>query len=148
MQLSKNFKLEDLTRSTTAETLKLDNTPNAEQIEALKWLCLKILEPIWYGFGEVVITSGFRSVALNNKISGVVTPASNSQHCLGKAVDIFVKGKTPKQLFDWVIKTELPFDKIILERSKIVHISYDRANKRGLKLIAEIIKGKEVYKQV
>lgn len=45
--------------------------------------------------GESIhVNSGYRSVAYNKRIGGV----KNSQHVIGKAADITVKNKTPRQL--------------------------------------------------
>lgn len=42
------------------------------------------------------INSGYRSPEHNKAVGG----SKNSQHVLGKAADIRVKGKTPKQVYD------------------------------------------------
>ena len=39
MQLSRNFSLQELTKSDTAIRKGIDNNPNADQIEKLKMLC-------------------------------------------------------------------------------------------------------------
>ena len=44
-QLSKHFSLEEMTKSSTASRMGIDNTPNEEQIENLKAICENILEP-------------------------------------------------------------------------------------------------------
>ena len=46
------------------------------------------------GHLPIHITSGYRSTEYNNKIGG----AKNSYHTCGKAVDIYIKGKTPAQI--------------------------------------------------
>jgi uncharacterized protein YcbK (DUF882 family) len=42
------------------------------------------------------INSGYRSPNHNNAVGG----SKNSQHVFGRAADIVVKGKTPKQVYD------------------------------------------------
>jgi len=50
----------------------------------------------WAG-APVTITSGNRCPSYNQKIGG--SPAS--QHLLGRAADVVVKGKAPKEVADW-----------------------------------------------
>ena len=64
MQLSRNFSLQELTKSDTAIRKGIDNNPNADQIEKLKGLCENILQPVRDHFGRVKVTSGYRSVDL------------------------------------------------------------------------------------
>jgi hypothetical protein len=42
MQLSRNFSLQELTKSDTAIRKGIDNEPNADQIDKLKACCVKI----------------------------------------------------------------------------------------------------------
>lgn len=57
-----------------------------------------VLHAIRNHFGvPVTINSGYRTYAHNKKQGG----ASKSQHMLGKAADIVVKGKTPKEVFEY-----------------------------------------------
>jgi zinc D-Ala-D-Ala carboxypeptidase len=72
MNLSRNFTLQELTKSDTAVRLGVDNNPNANQIEKLKLLCENILQPVRDHFGPVTITSGFRSPALCVKIGSSI----------------------------------------------------------------------------
>ena len=86
MKLSKNFTLKEMTRSVTAKRRDIDNTPDEQQIENLAELCEKVLQPLRDLMGPIVITSGYRSPALNTAIGGSAT----SQHCAikGAAADI------------------------------------------------------------
>lgn len=124
MNLTKNFTLEELTYSATANAYKISNKPNAEQIENLKRLAINILQPIRDKFGVVRISSGFRSTELNKKIRG---SAKNSQHMTGQAADIGeVKGTKLKDVFKY-IKDNLDYDQLLYEISGGViwiHVSY------------------------
>lgn len=124
MNLTKNFTLEELTYSATANAYKISNKPNAEQIENLKRLAINILQPIRDKFGVVRISSGFRSTELNKKIRG---SAKNSQHMKGQAADIGeVKGAKLKDVFKY-IKDNLDYDQLLYEISGGViwiHVSY------------------------
>jgi len=85
MRLSKNFSLEELTFSITANNHGINNTPNAEVKAALKRLAVEVLQPIREAWCQpIVITSGYRCPALNKAVGGV----KNSQHVLGQAADI------------------------------------------------------------
>lgn len=56
---------------------------------------VQILQSIRNHFGKAItINSGYRTPTYNKKVGG----SSNSQHCLGTACDIVVKGVTPKQV--------------------------------------------------
>ena len=80
MELTRNFTLSELTKSDTAIRKGINNNPNAEQIEKLKTLCEKILQPVRDHFGRVKVTSGFRSPELCQAIGSSI----NSQHSRGK----------------------------------------------------------------
>ena len=64
MQLSRNFSLQELTKSDTAIRKGIDNEPNADQVDKLKALCENILQPVRDQFGRVKVTSGYRSPEL------------------------------------------------------------------------------------
>ena len=69
MKLSDNFTLAELVKSQTAERCGIDNNPDKEQISNLVSLCENVLQPIRNYFDKpVVITSGFRSPELSQKI--------------------------------------------------------------------------------
>ena len=69
----------------------------------------------------IVVTSGYRSKAVNNSVNG----ATSSQHALGEAADISIGSKEEnKKLFN-LIKDNLPFDQLINEYDySWVHVSY------------------------
>ena len=70
MKLSKNFTLEELIRSDTAERLGIDNVPKDEKvIENLRNLCFEVLQQLRdYVKAPVVINSGYRCPKLNDQI--------------------------------------------------------------------------------
>lgn len=85
MKLSKNFTLEELTFSITANNHGINNTPSAEVKAALKRLAVEVLQPIRDAWGQpIVVTSGYRCPKLNAAVGGV----KGSQHLLGQAADI------------------------------------------------------------
>ena len=69
MKLSKNFYLKELTFSQTAERMGMDNNPSEAEIENLRLLCERVLQPVRDHFQQVVsISSGFRNLILNRKL--------------------------------------------------------------------------------
>lgn len=88
--LSKNFTLEEMIKSSTATAKKIDNTPNQEQIDNLKRLCNEIMQPIREAWGDsIIVSSGYRCPKLNTAVGGSKT----SQHMTGAACDFSAKDK-------------------------------------------------------
>ena len=61
MRISPNFTLNELTKSSTAMRLDIDNTPSMEHLVAMTALCHKIAQPIRDEFGVVTVNSCYRS---------------------------------------------------------------------------------------
>ena len=146
MMLSKNFSLAEMTRSTTAQKKRIENVPNAAQIEFLRELCEKVLQPVRDEFGPIHISSGYRSPKLNVAIGG----SSSSQHCAlrGAAADVDMGDKN-KDIFNF-IKDELIFDQLIWEfgdeqNPSWVHVSYHYGHNRKQILKAVKVNGKTRY---
>ena len=99
MQLSKNFTLQELTR-TSKESLQAINIEQATNDlvvqQNLTDLAVKILQPIrdFYGV-PVTVTSGYRCKALNIAVGGSTT----SQHSYGEAADIQIDGHSVDEIF-------------------------------------------------
>ena len=99
MELTRNFTLAELIKSDTAIRKGINNNPNAEQIEKLKTLCEKILQPVRDHFGRVKITSGYRSPELCVAIGSSL----NSQYARAEAADFEVVGVDNCDLADWIV---------------------------------------------
>lgn len=140
MNLSPHFTLNEFTRSQTAVRRGIDNTPPLEAIEAMKALCMQVLEPIRVALGPVSISSGYRSVTLNRAIGG----AAGSQHTKGEAADISVSGMDTEALYLAIKSSPIPFDQLIQEFGQWVHISYSPSPRRQC-LRAVKDSGKTVY---
>jgi len=142
MKLSTNFTLEELTISQTALRNNIDNTPDKEEIENLKRLCINILQPLRDDFElPLVVSSGFRSKELSSLVGSKIT----SQHCSGCAADFIIPGVDNKKVFKHIVEN-LPMDQAILEyyteeNGGWIHVSYV-PNGRGQALV----KDKEGYK--
>ena len=71
MKISDHITYAEAIHSQTAKRKGIDNTPNPNQIEAMKLLAEKVFEPLreWVG-GPIKVNSFFRSPELNTKIGG------------------------------------------------------------------------------
>ena len=82
-KLTPHFTSDELTVTKSG----LANIPTAGDIDNLRKLCRDVLEPIREKIGHpIIITSGYRSAAVNRAVGGVVT----SQHLKGEAADIHI----------------------------------------------------------
>lgn len=139
----KYFSIKELCASTTASLLKIDNTPTKQVEYNLIKLVDAVLDPLRVLYGNpITVSSGYRCNALNKAVKG----SSTSQHKEGKAADIMVVNKDgsvntkeTRKLYDIIIKQQLPFDQIILEKGtqqnpQWVHVSYDETRNRRQKL--------------
>jgi len=139
MKLSENFTLAELTNSSQAKRLGINNTPDDKVIKNLELLAKNILQPIRDHFGVAInISSGYRSLALNKRIGG----ASNSQHVTGQAADIDNDNTevSNAEIFNF-IKDNLKYDQLIWEfgtdtNPDWVHVSYSsKPRKQILKAV-------------
>ena len=148
MNLSPHFTLEEMIKSQSGDRAGIDNLPPPACREALRALCLHVLEPIRERFGPVIITSGYRGPELNR----IVGSSSSSQHPKGEAADIEVPGMANADLARWIEK-HLEYDQLILEcykpgipSSGWVHVSYKaHTPNRKQELTATVVNGKMVY---
>ena len=148
MKLTTNFSLPELTKSDTALRLDMDNTPNALQVENLKTLCEKVLQPVRDHFGKgVKVNSGFRHPQVNEAVGGSKT----SDHCRGMAADIEIPGVANGDLAQWIVDN-LEFRQVILEfytpgvpDSGWVHVSFNPEDNKKQVLTATKQRGKTVY---
>jgi hypothetical protein len=149
MQLSKHLALAEVTRSESAKRLGISNMPTEQHIKNFKLLAEKVFEPIREHFGKpILISSGYRSQALNSAIGGSLS----SQHCQGEALDLDMDGTdiTNKQIFDY-IKDHLEFDQLIWEfgskdNPDWVHVSYESTGKQRKQVLrASKVGGKTSY---
>lgn len=134
MKLSSNFDLDEFIISQTAVREGLKNNPNANHIEALRLLCVNVLEPLRARLRRpIVISSGFRSPSVNRVVGG----SDRSQHTRGEAADIIVPGVAVADVIGIVKNLKLPIDQCIDEFGRWTHISHAASGKqRGEYLIA------------
>lgn len=148
VRLSKNFTLQEFTKSQVAERRGIDNLPGEIHLERAKELFENIVQKVRDNFGVTIINSGYRSGDLNYAIGG----SNTSQHCKGEAVDIECPGTPNYDVAKW-IEDNLDFDQLILEfytpgipDSGWVHVSYDTEDNRKQSLTATKENGKTIYK--
>lgn len=119
MRLSKNFTLDEMLVSQTAARHGIDNTPNEQQIQNLRELCKGVLQPLRDEVKKpIFVSSGFRCWELNTLIGGSKTSA----HVSGNAADFVVVGMTPYDTCQLIEEMDLPYDQVIHEFSRWVHL--------------------------
>lgn len=134
VRLTPNFTLNELVASETATRMGIDNTPSpavrarlqnaAENMEEVR----RIL-----GGRPIVISSGYRCSRLNVAIGG----ASTSAHMSGDAIDFncFAFG-TPFEVCK-ALEGRLPYDQLIHEYGRWVHISFAPRLRRNVLTITK-----------
>ena len=147
-QLSKNFSLKELTKSSTATRFGIENKPNEEQLINLTHLAINVLQPVRDHHGSTTISSGLRVLKLNRKIGS----SDTSQHVKGEAADMECPNVDNLELAKWM-RDNLEFDQLILEgyeegdsNSGWIHVSYkaDGSNRKKC-MTATFPKGKATY---
>ena len=149
MKLSKNFSLNELTKSQTAIRMGIDNTSDTEQLVNLAVLVQQVLQPCREQFGSISINSGLRVLKLNQAIGS----SDKSQHTKGEAADFEAHSISNRRLAEW-IEEKLDFDQLILEypgpdpRDGWVHCSYKRDGGNRKQVLTAVKEGgKTVYKK-
>lgn len=139
MRISKNISYNEAIKSQTAVRHGLDNTPNKEQLKAMKLVANKIFQPVREEYGvPIFVSSFFRAPKVNVKAGGSAT----SSHPKGEAIDMDadVYGEvTNSEIFHY-IKDNLEFDQLIWEygdgeNPAWVHASYSADGNRNQILI-------------
>ena len=122
MNLSAHFALSEFTTSQTAARRGIDNTPAADVLAALKRTAQGLeAVRVRLGCAPVLISSGYRSPALNAAIGG----SKNSQHMTGEAADFTApRFGTPAEIAAALVDSGVAYDQLILEFGRWVHISF------------------------
>ncbi|NUX55909.1 D-Ala-D-Ala carboxypeptidase family metallohydrolase [Paraburkholderia youngii] len=128
MRLTDHFTLEELTQSETAARRRIDNTPSTAIVEHLTRTA-HTLEQVrtLLGSHPVLVSSGYRSPALNAVVGG----AANSAHMTGLAADFICPGfGTPLEICRKVAASGIVFDQLIQEGTW-VHIGLARVGQKS-----------------
>lgn len=147
-QLSTNFSVKEMCKSSTATRLGIDNKPNIEQAINMTHLAIKILQPVRDEHGSTTVSSGLRVLELNRAVGS----SDTSQHIKGEAADIECPGVDNLVLAKW-IRDNLEFDQLILEgyeegdtNSGWIHVSIRADGKNRKKcMTATFPNGKAKY---
>lgn len=124
MKLTQHFRLAEFTRSATADSLGIDNSPDPNSIKNLKQLCEQVLEPLRLHVGKpITVNSGYRCAALNRAVGG----SASSQHQKGEAADLKVPSvKEGREWLRWIMDN-CTFDQLIWEHNSSgsywIHVS-------------------------
>lgn len=113
MNLTDHFSLAELTASETAARRGIDNTPSAEVIKNLTRTA-QLLERVRVLLGSkaILVSSGYRSPALNAAVGGSKTSA----HMRGLAADFICPGfGTPQAICHRLADLGVEFDQLIQE---------------------------------
>jgi len=128
MNLSEHFTLAEMTRTSQPYA----NDPGAVETQALKDLCVNVLEKVRAHFGAIKVNSGYRSPRVNAAVGSKPT----SQHAKGQAADIECTAVDNATLARY-IRDNLDFDQLILEAyrpgvkgSGWVHVSWKPGARR------------------
>lgn len=126
------FTIKELSASTKARKMGIDNTPTAEAVANLTALVEAVLDPLRNRYGHPIhVSSGYRCPRLNKSVGGEKT----SQHMTGEAADIYVTNPKDKAMLFSLIYYLLPFDQLIWEKGTDeapawIHVSYRVGNNR------------------
>ena len=125
--MGKYFSIEELCYSATAEKLKIKNKPTSTEVKKNLNELIDVLDVIrqeWtelcekndWGDGAIIVSSGYRSRALNIAING----ATNSSHTIGTTADMYPKNRKNKEFFDFIdlylLTNNIAFDQLINEK--------------------------------
>ncbi|CAM3844225.1 D-Ala-D-Ala carboxypeptidase family metallohydrolase [Parendozoicomonas haliclonae] len=151
MQLTTNFSKEELERSSMAIKYDLDNSiPSHLQGNAYRlaeWLQV-LRDRLKQHFGKdvpIVVSSAYRSPALNAKVRGSATSA----HIECLAADIKAIGLSVPSLWNFIRENmaDVGYDQNIEEHQSWVHIGLSSTRKRRQDLIARREHGETVYRR-
>lgn len=118
MYLSPFFTLAELTVSQVASREGIDNTPDAAALANLRRLSQTLEQVRSIAGCPILISSGFRSRALNQKVGG----SPSSAHIKGLAADISAVKFSPRELAQRLINSALVFDQLIYEYDSWIHL--------------------------
>jgi hypothetical protein len=126
VNLTDHFTLQELTFSSTAVRLGIDNTPGEEIVAHLRFLA-QGLERVRALLGHPMhIDSGYRCEALNAAVKG----SNTSAHMRGYAADFVCAAYgEPLRIVQTITRSDIAFDQCIQEGTW-VHLSFDPRMRR------------------
>jgi len=120
-RLTPHFTLEEFTFSQTATRKGIDNTPHEGILDNLCILANGMEDVRNLLNAPIYVSSGYRCPELNDLLGSKRT----SQHTKGLACDFTsnVYG-SPQIIFADIITSDIPYDQLILEFDRWIHISF------------------------
>lgn len=146
MKLSNHFTLEEATFSETASRLNIDNSPNKEQLAAMRHAasCMDILRDELGA--AIIVSSWLRVEKLNAAIPG---SSKTSAHMVGYAIDCRTAHMTPYEFCKWAVnklnELNIVWDQIIHEYGSWMHISFDPRGRKQTLTIFKNNQGKKYF---
>ena len=145
IQLTPHFRLSEFLKSSTASARGIDNTPSLEVVSNLQQLCIHVLEPLRAYFNTpIVVSSGYRSPALNKAVGGSAT----SQHMTGEAADLRIPSEAAgREWFKWIMDN-CKFHQLIWEKDSPssphhwIHVSFKQDGGNKQQVIENLVKNK------
>lgn len=126
MNLSQHFTLEEFTASSMAARHGLDNAPPAPIIDELKRTAALMEQVRTLLNHPISISSGYRSSAVNKLVGSKPT----SKHVQGLACDFTCRQfGTPSQICEALARSDIIYDRVILEFNEWVHIQVGTGRK-------------------
>jgi zinc D-Ala-D-Ala carboxypeptidase len=123
MRLTRNYSLEQLIHSETAERERIDNTPGPNIIKNLRRLALGLEQVQALTGFPLEISSAYRCPELNSLVGG----AKTSQHTKGQAADFTcAEFGPPLDVIKTIRDSGVEYDQCILEYARWVHISFSK----------------------
>ncbi len=138
LYISLHFTLDELTASQMAARTGIDNTPPADVLENLRRTAMA-LEHVRSILGfPVMVSSGYRCPQLNAAIGG----SKRSAHLRGLAADFTVPAYgSPHKIARVLAASELPFDQLIHEYGRWVHLGLADEGQRPRRQLLSIFAG-------
>ena len=129
MKLSKNFSLNEMLATSTG----IANVPTDKEIDNMKTLAVKILQPLReYMNRPIIVTSGYRSYEVNKAVKGSKT----SGHMLGTAADITAGTRTLNKIMYEFIRDNCEFRQLINEYDySWIHVEYREGYNKKQQLV-------------
>lgn len=129
IKLSRNFSLNEMLITSTG----IPNIPTNKEIKNMKLLADNVLQPLRDYMGiPIIVTSGFRSKAVNDAVGGSKT----SGHMLGTAADITAGHKTLNKKIYKFIRDNCEYRQLINEYNYTwVHVEYREGDNKKQELI-------------
>ena len=120
-RLTPHFTLEEFTFSQTAARKGIDNTPHEGILDNLCVLANGMEDVRNLLNAPIHVSSGYRCPELNDLLGSKRT----SQHTQGLACDFTSNAYgSPKIIFADIITSDIPYDQLILEFDRWIHISF------------------------